>query len=313
VHRACLCYSVAWPMPVARRIAFALRHPVHTAIHAVSTRRPDWVLARYSRLAREQGLDGPRFVLSFDCDTDLDIEVAEDVHTRLATLGIRPCYAVPGELLERGATVYQRIAATGAEFLNHGYRTHTFFHPITRTYESTFFYDRLDRAQIRDDIRRGHDAHVRVLGRAPTGFRVPHFGTYQELHQLRLLHQELAELGYRYSSSTVPRYGLLHGPLKKSDAGIWEIAVSGCFDRPTTILDSWGVRYAERRQYTEEDYGIQFGKMLRFFENKPGLLNYYADPSQVYDWPGFFDAIAPAARVAADSFGHILDQVDAAP
>src|SRR2546422_1123435 len=104
------------------RIRKAITDPALVWYRLRASLRPEGLHQRYQRLAHMQGFRRAYFVLSFDCDTDLDIVVAERVHRQLHDIGITPVYAVPGELLERGATVYRAIADLGAEFINHGYR-----------------------------------------------------------------------------------------------------------------------------------------------------------------------------------------------
>ena len=141
-------------------------------------RSPERLYERYGKLARNAGLDRLWLVLSFDCDTLEDAAVAWDVHERLMGLGVLASYAVPGEILERGADVYGRIAETGAEFLNHGYKEHTILRD--GVYTSTLFYDRITPDEVTADIHAGHAAVEAVTGREPVGFRTPHFGTYQQ-------------------------------------------------------------------------------------------------------------------------------------
>ncbi len=293
------------------RAARAARHPLAISVARLNNTFPVVRLLAYVWLARRQGVQRTYFILSFDCDTERDIEVVEAVHTRLADSGIVPVYAVPGQLLEQGVEVYRRLAQSGAEFLNHGYAIHSRYHPHTRTYESTLFYDRLPPAAVLDDIRRGHQAHLDVLGRAPQGFRVPHFATFQQPEHLAFLHRTLHEMGYTYSSSTMPRYGLRYGPLPRMHTGLYEIPVSGCYDWPLKILDSWGFRYDPNRQVSEAMYRQQLHKMAAFFasQRRVGLLNYYADPSQVYDWPDFFASMEQLAPFALTSYRRLLQEV----
>ena len=86
---------------------------------------PKSIWERNLQHATRLGLNRPVFILSFDCDTDLDILVVEGVHSKLLAAGIRPIYAVPGELLIQGSEVYRRISESGAEFINHGYKSHS--------------------------------------------------------------------------------------------------------------------------------------------------------------------------------------------
>ena len=238
--------------------------------------------------------------------------VAERVHRQLHDIGITPVYAVPGELLKRGATVYRSIADLGAEFINHGYREHTVFDRATDAYVSTVFYDRLTTEAVAEDIRRGHEAIHDVLGRTPTGFRTPHFGTYAGRRQLEYLHCVLARLGYRFSTSSEPSLGLRLGPAPKLSFGLRELPVTGCYDRPLRILDSWGFRFAPGRQVDRSDYLQQLGKLARHFTaaNRLGLVNIYADPSQVYDWPEFFQGLRPLAGLAVRSFEQLLGEIE---
>jgi hypothetical protein len=266
---------------------------------------PGQLIERLARLTQSAGIASPRFLLSFDCDTDLDIEVVEGVHERLGGLGIMPVYAVPGQLLERGRHAYARIAATGAEFLNHGWAEHTRLDRSTMTYDSFLFYDRQSNDWIADDIRRGHASVVDVTGKVPTGFRTPHFGSYQTAEQLAFLHRTLAGLGYRFSTSTVPFWGLRYGPVVKRFA-LPEIPVSGTFDKPLDILDTWTHRFLGAHG-GEVGYARQYAQYRKFLQTgKPLLVNVYGDPSQVYDWPGFFDAVAHLAPWSVSSYAEAL-------
>ena len=266
---------------------------------------PGGLIDRLSRLTAEAGIASPRFLLSFDCDTDLDIEVVEAVHDKLGQLGIKPVYAVPGELLERGREVYGRIASTGAEFMNHGWAEHTRLDRATKVYDSFLFYDRQPRDWVAEDIRRGHAAVTEIAGRAPRGFRTPHFGSFQKHEELAFLHGELARHGYRYSTSTVPFWGLRHGPVLKQ-FGLLEIPVSGTFERPLDILDTWTHRclgaYGGVAGYARQ-HGLYRDYMA---SGRPLLVNVYGDPSQVYDWPGFFDAVGQLAPWAVSSYAEAL-------
>jgi peptidoglycan/xylan/chitin deacetylase (PgdA/CDA1 family) len=263
---------------------------------------------RADRLARRQGVDRPCFVLTFDCDTDDDIAVVPEVHERLRRSGITPAYAVPGEQLAAGADVYRAVAASGAELLNHGQARHCTFDPVARTYDSSFFYDRLPWGDVERDIRGGHDTHLDVVGRAPVGFRVPHFGTFQRRDRLRRLHDLLAAMGYRYSSSTMPLRGLLGGPVQRTSQGVVELPVTGRPTAPNRVLDSWSFRFAPGRRVDERDYERELAMLVDdLLAGRRRVVNVYADPSQVHDWPGFFHAVARAAPVALPSLAALVE------
>lgn len=302
-------------MSLARVLRTAVTNPGQFIARGLGRSAPSILFSRYTQLAKRQGLTRPYFVLSFDCDTDEDIAVVESVHDRLADIGITPVYAVPGRMLEKGRETYLRIARSGAEFISHGYREHCRFNPSTRTYDSDVFYDQMSDEMVADDIQKGRQTFIELFGKAPRGFRAPHFGTYQRAEHLDFLHSALKALGYEYSSSTTPVYGFMNGPISTTRHGLREVPVSGCFDNPLMILDSWGFRFDPARTCDETDYVKQFTKMTSMFisNNRPGILNYYADPSQVHDWPAFFDCMKLAAPIAVPSYQALFDDVAREP
>jgi peptidoglycan/xylan/chitin deacetylase (PgdA/CDA1 family) len=266
---------------------------------------------RHARLARRAGIDRVYLVLSFDCDTADDAAVAEEVHDRLAGLGVRPTYAVPGALLRNASDVYRRIAATGAEFLNHGGVEHTFFDETLGRHASCFFYDEIGPERVRQDVEEGDQIVEEVIGRPAQGFRTPHFGTYQRPEQLRFLHGVLRALGYRFSTSTTPRFGYRYGPI--SDRyGLPELPVTGVPEAPFEILDTWAFFGAPDRVRSPEGYLRQARILARALaEARAGVVNVYGDPVHVHDRPEFFDAVREWAAVAQPvSYRELLDRVN---
>lgn len=266
---------------------------------------PKVLFARYGRLARRAGLDKLYLVLSFDCDTLEDADVAVAVHDRLRERGVLASYAVPGQILEQGASAYREIAATGAEFLNHGYLIHT----VKRNdrYVSTLFYDEMSPEAVRVDIVAGAAAVRSVVDQEPRGFRVPHFGTYQRKGQLRFLHELLASLGYAYSSSTTPQTAFRRGPLF-ADGGIYEIPVSGTASRPLDILDSWSFFAEPGRPEGRNEYAREGSAVAGLFSAAgAGILSFYADPSQIHDQDAFFDTVARWCEIAEPTtYGELV-------
>lgn len=295
----------------SRKLDAAFKTPGYASVRLFGQLMPSVFRRRYVQKAKQFGVNEKYLVLSFDCDTEKDIRVVENVHQRLGDMSIIPSYAVPGELLAQGAGAYRDLFDAGAEFINHGYVSHTTYTEATKTYLSTVFYNELTDKEVRDDIVRGHQTCGEVLGKVPEGFRTPHFGTYQQASQLKHLYAVLAELGYKFSSSTTPENGMWHGPIKRVGKGLVELPVTGCFDYPCRILDSWSFRFSPSRQVTELDYVDQFNKIVEFLsvQENVGVLNVYADPSQVYDWPGFFECMALAGNFKKVSFSQLVDEV----
>ncbi len=234
----------------------------------------------YARRARQIGFDDIVLFLSFDCDTDLDPKASLEVMDLLDPLGIKATFAVPGVQLERGAATYRRIAGRGAEFMNHGHLPHAEWRGDR--YVGITFYETMPLAAVEADIRRGHDTVTAVIGRPPLGFRAPHFGHFQKPRQLALVHRLAAALGYRYCSTTLPAYGLEHGPVHVAN-DVVELATFGTLRCPLSVLDSWS-HLSNRCQYalsrTYEALLIETVEALRG-ARMPALLTWYADPCHV--------------------------------
>lgn len=301
--------------PLAHRYVVRIRTAVSDPAGAVYRFRNrvdhDGLFARYAELCRRCGLEGVWLVLSFDCDNDEDARVVESVHARLAELDVRPVYAVPGDVLRKAPAVYGRIAATGAEFINHGNRAHTYFDPELGHHASSFFYDRVDPVAVQRDVVAGHGTLREVLGIDAAGFRAPHFGTFQRPRQLQRLHDILrSELGYRFSSSTIPLWGFRHGPVF-SRFGLYELPLSGGVEAPFSILDTWSCFAAPDRLRTPADFSHEAALLAeRFASLGVGLINVYGDPSHIHDREEFFEAVRQWRDVARPStYRELLDSV----
>lgn len=262
-----------------------------------------WHAAR----AKAAGLTDVLVIVSFDCDTDRDASVVGEVDDRLAGLGIHASYAIPGQQLERGVTSYASLASRGRELLAHGQREHSRY--AGGRYESVFFYDRLSPMEIESDVRDVTRTFEELLGIRPVGFRAPHFGSLTGA-QLRSLHRALAKYDYRYSSSSVPAYGLRYGITVRSE-NIDEIPLSGCHDAPLQLLDSYGLRIVLGGQGRLGSFRRQLVRTIELFRRNKwaGLVNTYSDPSQVHDWDDYWDAMRDIAAlgVRTISYAELLE------
>lgn len=293
-------------------LRLAVKDPAALAWAASGRFAPRLLYERQERAAARMGFDRLWMILSFDCDTPDDIAVAWEVHARLLDMGVLAHYAVPGALLREGADVYRRIAATGAEFINHGGRNHTYFDEEAGVYRSCFFYDRQTREDVLADIRQGHEAVLEVIGKAPRGFRTPHFGTFRRPEEIAFLHGVLRGYGYAYSSSTLPVYGFHRGPAVALDELI-ELPVSARHGQPLQIFDSWNYYRAPGRILSEEDYLRDADRLADAMKGRVGLVNLYADPCHVAGEETFFEAIRLLRAVAEPtSFSDLSDRLAAA-
>lgn len=257
---------------------------------------------QYDQLARAQGLDRLYLLLSFDCDTPEDIAAAAELDHWLAGLGLRRTYAVPGEQLIQGAETYRRLAESGADFINHGQRPHTEFRD--GCYRSVTFYNEMTPEEVAQDIRLGHQTCLEVLGRPPRGFRAPHFGYYQKPDQREVLYHELRNLGYEFSSSTVPQLAFQQGPL--IDVGeLFEIPLSGSIGAPYSLLDSWNHVVSPEHPTVTDQYGELFVQTVDGLLNMDvaGILNYYVDPAHVRGTATFDRVIRYAVERELSSLG----------
>jgi hypothetical protein len=271
----------------------------------------DGLFRKYSSLSKKNGINSLYFILSFDCDIEDDIKVAERIHEKLNESGIMPVYAVSGPFLKKGSAVFRRIRETGAEFINHGYTAHTYFDVEHGRHASNFFYDQLNDNAVKKDIVDGYKLLSDTLGFKPRGFRAPHFGTYQKKSQLEFMHSVLRELGCEFSTSTLPHFGLRKGAVYRS-GGILEFPVSGMWTKPLCVLDSWTFYRMPERRWTESDYASEGRAIAEHFDKNSlhGILNYYADPSQIADSKSFFDTVKYWASVAENtSYGAIMDKL----
>ncbi|MBI1954645.1 MAG: polysaccharide deacetylase [Proteobacteria bacterium] len=237
------------------------------------------------------------FILSFDCDTEEDIAVVCDVHSRLQGMGITPVYAVPGELLKKGAKVYKKIYETGAEFINHGGCEHTYFDKQHQRHASCFFYDQQTQKDLKKDVLLGHQTLQDVLGVTTKGWRTPHFGTFQKPEDLKFLYSILNELSYGFSTSTSPIMTYQHGPLFKKD-GIIEIPITGMYSEPLNIMDTWAYFEAPDRTKSPSEYIKEAHHLAHFASQHPVLINIYGDPSHIYGKSEFFDVMALLVKTA---------------
>jgi hypothetical protein len=266
-----------------------------------------------SESSKRQGIDKLYLILSFDCDTILDALASEKIAENFLYKGIPAVFGVPGQTLEKNTTVYKKIKGMGFEFLNHGYLDHAAYDDDKGRYYSTTWYHQMTEREVRKDIQEGHECIRGLLNINPVGFRAPHFGYYQDHAQLEIIYSEIAGLGYSYASTTMPVVGLKKGPLFPVSYKLYEFPVTGTYDQPAVILDSWQFFEAPDRVYTEKDFTIQFHKLVDYYSGNslPCILNFYVDPSHVIDRREYFDCLeyASGKGVEFSTYSQILSKI----
>jgi len=264
--------------------------PYQFAFQRVGKYKPEWIFERYSDKAREQGFSDLYLILSFDCDTPEDIPAAETIHTYLHERDIKATYAVPGHILHAGKVVFRNLFNMGADFLNHGALPHA--EKRDGRYWPVTFYNELSIPEVIVDIQQGHKIVTDIIGHPPRGFRAPHFGCIQRSSILKHIHNVLREMNYRYSTSTIPVFGFRYGPVWNVN-GIYEFPLSGSYNNPLQILDSWGNIISPSQPVVRDEYADQFIDTIKKLKKSgaSGILNYYVDPAHVVSSRSFFKAL----------------------
>jgi polysaccharide deacetylase family protein (PEP-CTERM system associated) len=140
----------------------------------------------------------------------------------LAAREARGTFFIVGELAEQHPDLVRAIADAGHEIGLHGWR-HT---PLTE----------LDVATFRDDAGRGKKLLEDVSGSPVTGFRAP---TFSLVAATVWVTEELADLGFTYSSSVLPARSPLYGyPGRPRTPSRWP---SGIAELPCPVTCLGGV------------------------------------------------------------------------
>ena len=247
----------------------------------------------YSNLCKENGILNKYIILSFDCDTKEDAEAALKIVKWFNNKNLPSVWAVPGRRLEESLDTYKKVLSLGGDFINHGYLDHTSYDIQLARYYSITWYHEMSFAKVREDIIKAHNLMVNLLNVIPKGFRAPHFGYFQSPKQLEIIYNTISELNYTFATTTVPKVGLKRGGFFPVNNKIKEFPVSGTFDKPQVILDSWQFFAAPERKQNENDFLAQFTKTINFFSKNdlPGVLNYYVDPSHVVESEIFYSCL----------------------
>ena len=235
----------------------------------------------------KKNLKNSIFFLSFDFETQKDIEVIDNLTAKLAKLKIVPYYAVPGELIDKNSKIFRRISKKSI-IMNHGYKVHTEFEEKFKRNFSTLSYLNLSYDEIKIDIERAHKSILKICDQIPRIFRTPHFGEYSENRKNHLIYSILKDLDYFYSSSTTPIYSIIHSPLFTQN-NIIEMPSSAYIDKPLQIIDSWSMIDKSI------DFNFlfnQLNKMYLLMESTNILFNIYFDPSDIINSDNFFNELS---------------------
>ena len=238
-------------------------------------------------------------LLSFDCDNFADIEALAKVGDFLDKNNIKATFAAPGEILNAGEAEFGALHKKGYDFISHGYRAHSDI--VKNKYISTLYYDKLNDYELKKDIAKGNNIFRKVFGIKPKGFRIPHFGHSNTKKELRRVYKILEKEEVLYSSSTLPLRSILKGPLYKTDYNTIELPITGRYDKPLDILDTYSYGFSPKSQkYNFKQYLIDFEKLIDGYCGQKIILNIYCDRSQAAQMEEWFKAISYAKEKGFD-------------
>ena len=242
------------------------------------------------------------FIITFDCETQRDIDVLEKLQEKLLDINFKSYFAVPGELIERNEKLIKKLSKKKCFFINHGYRIHTIFNHIKRKNFSSFSYNNLSKAEILDDITKGHNSIRKITGQVPRIFRTPHFGDFSDHNSMRIIYDILSDMNYKFSSSTGPVYSFSNAPYYNNN-NIIEIPISGCINKPLQIIDSWAFIGSKDKV----DITDLIDPINEYFDLRTDkvLLNTYFDPSDIIDYDIFFETIGKFSDWSVNDFNQL--------
>ena len=236
-------------------------------------------------------LNNSIFFLSFDFETQRDIDQIELLTTKLLELKIKPYYAIPGELIEKNKKKIKKIC-NKITFINHGYKVHTEYCKKKKINYSLFSYLNLNKHQIKKDIVLGHETIQSICNQKPKIFRIPHFGEYAEYGDMKYIYEVIASLGYKFSSSTTPIYSIIEAPIFTKN-NIYELTSSSYQCNPLQIIDSWSIFHSK---LNFNDLNNELRKIKKLLDNYKLFFNVYFDPCDIIDNKMLFHRFSDLAK-----------------
>ena len=92
-------------------------------------------LIKWSR----SNLKKSHFIISFDFETQRDINVISKLTEKLVKINIVPFYAIPGELILKNLSLIKKLSKT-ITFINHGFKIHTKYCTKSKINFSSYSY-----------------------------------------------------------------------------------------------------------------------------------------------------------------------------
>jgi peptidoglycan/xylan/chitin deacetylase (PgdA/CDA1 family) len=213
------------------------------------------------------------YTLTFDFDYETDITAFPMLLGRLKTYGVKAGFAVIGKFVEKYPDIHKRAVDEGHEIINHSYT-----HPDNPHWAQDRFFNRLSREEQKDEIYKAHEVFYNILGVKSIGFRTPHYGN---LHT-ESVYDILAELGYKYSSSTAACAANGYGAPYLHRKGIVEIPTGCSLHYPMAIFDSWNM-LRKNKPFIGDDMRFvrEFCETLDIIKSRGLYMTHYFDPYDI--------------------------------
>ena len=250
-------------------------------------------------------LNQSSFFISFDCDTQEDINCLEKLLRKLKEINIKIILAIPVLLIEKNLNLIIKLKNQySIEFFNHGYYIHTSFDKETNKYTSIFSYNEKSIEFIKKDIYLADQFFKEKLNINVRGFRAPHFGEVNLIKKIQIF-KYLRKLNYKYSSSSIYDLAYFFGPIFKFFE-INEFTVTGIYKKEYRMLDSWSFLENVNKVKLSNLYFDELRKLKNIFmSSKLNFINIYADPSHIIDSEEFFKIISSFSIYNIMSFEEI--------
>lgn len=248
-----------------RYIAYFFREIIHNTI------AKDYFIQYMGK--QSNPLDTAAYALTFDFDFEKDIDAFPLVLDLLKQYGIKAGLAVIGKFVEKYPEIHKRAVAEGHELINHSYT-----HPDNPHWAPGRFFNKLSFQEQKEEIQKAHEAIARITGYNCVGFRTPHYGN---LHT-QSVYPILAELGYKYSSSTAACAFKGFGAPSMHTHGIIEIPTGCSLNFPFAIFDSWNMLRKKNPFLKNDDAFIhEFEATIQTVKKNNMFITHYFDPYDV--------------------------------
>ena len=284
-----------------------INYPIRTIIYFIENYLYKFKFQK--KIFHSSNLKEKNFIISFDCDTQKDVDCLNLLLGKLNEINIKIILAIPAQLIKKNINLIKNLKESfKIEFLNHGYHIHTEFREIDKSYISTLSYNDKNFEFIKEDILLAHKFLVNELNYKPEGFRAPHFGEVT-FNQKKKIFKYLKKLNYIYSSSSIYDLAITKGSIFKLN-GITEFTVTGRSQNITKMMDSWS--FLDTKNDTvvlKNEYSEELKKIEELFNEKNyNYLNLYADPSHVIESEYFYKFLKNLSQYNS-SFIKIINQI----